>query len=224
MGAEWAFLSPGSGGDAGEAAEEGAESLTVPAFDPGRLAVAAANGSRWIVRRRARRILATAQEWSEGDNEVVAALARGRVEARPESRLADDLLLTSARLRDVAFRVWSHHAHVSAAEWALSEDTSPEALARHLSSCGYLPLWGADETPPGDGAPRAQRGRSGAFAEALRQAFGELRVLVDEIAARAVASGVVADKEALEQVDWNALPELVGSLPDVPERTGPTAL
>ncbi|MCE7882628.1 MAG: hypothetical protein DYH08_01980 [Actinobacteria bacterium ATB1] len=229
MGAEWAFLAPepehageGAGGGAGGGAGLLRGGLTVPDFDTGRLAAAAANGSRWMVRRRARRILGTVDEWVEGDTEVVAALARGRRDVSPGSRLADDLLLTSARLRDVAFRVWSHHAHVSSAEWALSGDTSSEALARHLTGCGALPLWGRDDSPGEDGSDAAKavrgevRARSAPFAEALRRAFGELRLLVDELAARAMAAGILPDPGAIESTDWNALPELVGALPDVP--------
>lgn len=237
MGVEWAFLAPeteqtgerageGTGEGPGEGAGDGAEllrgRLTVPAFDAGRLAGAAANGSRWIVRRRARRILGTVDEWAEGDTEVVAALARGRRGVSPGSRLADDLLLTSARLRDVAFRVWSHHAHVSSAEWALSGDTSSEALARHLTGCGALPLWGRGDSrgeDEGDAAKAVRgevRARSAPFADALCRAFGELRLLVDELAARAEAAGILPNAGAIESTDWNALPELVGALPDVP--------
>lgn len=229
MGAEWAFLAPepqhggeGAGGGASGGTGLLRGGLTVPDFDTGRLAATVANASRWMVRRRARRILGTVDEWAEGDTEVVAALARGRRDVPPGSRLADDLLLTSARLRDVAFRVWSHHAHVSSAEWALSGDTSSEALTRHLTGCGALPLWGRVDSPGEDGSDvaRAVRGEvrahSAPFAEALRRAFGELRLLVDELAARAMAVGILPDPGAIESTDWNALPELVGALPDVP--------
>lgn len=201
MGTEWAFLvAPPDGAGRGS-------------FHAGRLASAAAGADRWIVRRRARRILGTVSEWSAGDHDVLEALRRGRVRTDLAARLTDDLLLTSARLRDVAFRVWSHHAHVAAAEWAMHDPVSPEALAVRLTACGPLPLWGGEG---GEAESARSAGRAVVFGDMLRTAFAEIRILLDEIGRRGTAGGVLDAAPAIADHDWNAIPALVSGLADRP--------
>ena len=188
-------------------------------------AVAAANGRRGL-RRRAARAARAADAAAPADAALITALREGRLRSTLSERTDGDLLMTVNRLRELLFRVWSHHASAAAATafGAGAPGASPvrddAGLAAVFDLPQPLPLWrtGADTASavvPDKADPRRPH------AENVRAAAVEIRTLVDDLARRCADAGVLADPADVDGLLWDELPDVVAgrmSAVDVADR------
>jgi hypothetical protein len=200
LGVDWAVLARG---DTGVVARRSV-------LDAALAAVAARHRA---VRRRADRAARTAAAAAHPDALLVTSLREGRLRSDLALRTDGDLLMTVNRLRELLFRVWSHHATVAAATACGAGAAARRAddavgFVRSFDTAQPLPLWGTGAETAATVVPDTTDPRR-PHADNLRAVAVEIRSLVDELARRCAAAGTFADGVDVADLHWDELPDCV---------------
>ncbi len=179
-------------------------------------AVTFAAGRRLGVRLRVIRVRKAAREWSVADPALARALRAGREQADIATRSSNDLITTLGRLRELLFRVWSHHLSAGIATLTDAGTISTGAVLEVIAAVGELSLeQGRPLSVRGSAKePVATKHASRPIGDALRVTASELGILAAELGRRWNDKGLLANSADVTELGWSDLANVATGLID----------